>query len=291
METRQSPELRAGAGAALTRRTFVVTAAAGIFAACSKAPSVVFGVQSYSFRDRALDDAIAGLQKLGLKSCELWQGHIEPRNIARDEMRRWRETIELEMFHRVREKFTKASIALSAYNISFNDSFSDTEIERGFEMAKALGAPVITSSSNVKTAARIAPVAARHKMLVGMHNHSRIDPNEFATAKSLIDGLAQGPFIAINLDIGHFTAANEDAVAFLQQHHDRIVTIHLKDRKRNEGPNLPFGSGDTPIVAVLKLLNENGWPIPANIEYEYKGGDSVDEVGKCLDYCRRALEA
>lgn len=289
METGQPPDLRAGAGAALTRRTFVVTAAAGIFAACSKAPAVTFGVQSYSFRDRPLDDAIAGMQKVGLKSCELWQGHIEPRNIPRDEMRRWRETIELDMFQRVREKFAKASIALSAYNISFNDSFSDTEIERGFEMAKALGAPVITSSSNVQTVKRIAPVAARHKMLVGMHNHSRIDPNEFASAQSLTDALGHGPFIAINLDIGHFTAANEDAVAFLQKHHDRIVTIHLKDRKRDQGENVPFGSGDTPIVAVLKLLNENGWPIPANIEYEYKGGDSVDEVGKCLDYCQKAL--
>lgn len=289
METGQPPDLRAGAGAALTRRTFVVTAAAGMFAACNRAPSVTFGVQSYSFRDRPLDDAIAGMQKLGLKSCELWQGHIEPRNIARDEMRRWRETIELDMFHRVRDKFTKASVALSAYNISFNDSFSDTEIERGFQMAKALGAPVITASSNVKTVARIAPVAARHKMLVGMHNHSRVDPNEFASAQSLTAALAHGPFIAINLDIGHFTAANEDAVAFLQQHHDRIVTIHIKDRKRNQGDNVPFGSGDTPIVAVLKLLNDNGWPIPANIEYEYKGGDSVDEVGKCLEYCRRAL--
>ena len=261
METGQRPELHTRTGASLTRRTFVVTAAAGIFAACSKAPSVLFGVQSYSFRDRALDDAIAGMQKLGLKSCELWQGHIEPRNIARDELRRWRETIELDMFDRVREKFTKASIALSAYNISFNDSFSDTEIERGFEMAKALGAPVITASSNVTTAARIAPAAARHKMLVGMHNHSRIDPNEFASAQSLTGALRAGPFIAINLDIGHFTAANEDAVAFLEQHHDRIVTIHLKDRKRDQGENVPFGSGDTPIVAVLKLLNENGWPI------------------------------
>jgi sugar phosphate isomerase/epimerase len=289
MATGQRQELRAGAGASLTRRTFVVTAAAGIFAACSRAPSVTLGVQSYSFRDRPLDDAIAGMQKLGLTSCELWQGHIEPRNIPRDEMRRWRETIELDMFHRVREKFTRASIALSAYNISFNDSFSDTEIDRGFEMAKALGAPVITASSNVKTVPRIAPAAARHKMLVGMHNHSRVDPNEFASAQSLADALRAGPFMAINLDIGHFTAANEDAVAFLRQHHDRIVTIHIKDRKRNEGPNLPFGTGDTPIVAVLRLLNENGWPIPANIEYEYKGGDSVDEVGRCLDYCRKAL--
>ena len=289
METGQPPDLHSRAGAALTRRTFVATAAAGIFAACSRAPGVTFGVQSYSFRDRPLDAAIAGMQKLGLKSCELWQSHIEPRNIPRDELRRWRESIELDMFQRVRERFDKASIALSAYNISFNDSFSDAEIERGFEMAKALGAPVITSSSNVQTVARIAPVAARHKMRVGMHNHSRIDPNEFATAQSLTDALGRGPFIAINLDIGHFTAANEDAVAFLRQHHDKIVTIHLKDRKRNQGENVPFGSGDTPIVGVLKLLNDNGWPIPANIEYEYKGGDAVDEVGKCLDYCQKAL--
>jgi hypothetical protein len=39
----------------------------------------------------------------------------------------------------------------------------------------------------------------------------------------------------------------------------------------------------------VKLVRDNQWPIPLNIEYEYKGGDSVDEVGKCLAYCRRAL--
>ena len=250
---------------------------------------VTIGVQSYSFRDRPLADAIAGMQKLGLQSCELWQNHVEPRGISRDEMRKWRETVGLDHFHRIRDQFAKAKISLSAYNISFRDDFSEAEIERGFDMAGALGAPVITASSNVKTTVRIAPVAARRKMRVGVHNHSRIDPNEFATAKSLTDALQAGPFIAVNLDIGHFTAANEDAVAFLQQHHRRIVTLHLKDRKRDQGANVPFGEGDTPIVKVLDLLQQNSWPIPANIEYEYKGGDSVDEVGKCLAYCRKAL--
>ena len=289
METQQPRGLHPAGRQALGRRAFVALAAAGVVAACRARRPVTLGVQSYSFRDRPLEETILGMQQLGLKSCELWQGHIEPRGIARDELRHWRETIELDMFHRLRDRFTRAGIALSAYNISFRDDFSDAEIDRGFEMAKALGASVITSSSNVKTVARVAPVAARHQMQVGVHNHSRIDPNEFATAESLTAAIAQGPFIAVNLDIGHFTAANQDAAAFLRQHHDRVVTLHLKDRKRDQGPNVEFGAGDTPIVEVLTLLHEQGWPIPANIEYEYDGGDAVAEVGKCLDYCRRAL--
>ena len=253
------------------------------------AAEVTIGVQSYSFRDRQRPDLIAAMQQLGLRSCELWQAHVEPQKVPREQLRRWRETVSLDEFHRVRDEFAKAKIALSAYNISINDTFSDAEIERAFEMTRALGAPLITASANVNTVARIAPVAARHRMLVGMHNHSRIDPNEFATANSLTDAMQHGPFIAVNLDIGHFTAANEDAMAFLEQHHARIVTLHIKDRKRDQGPNVEFGAGDTPIVPVLNLLAGRGWAIPANIEYEYKGGDSVEEVRKCLAYCRKAL--
>jgi sugar phosphate isomerase/epimerase len=290
METVKPAVVRAASGQALTRREFGAVTIGGLASASlGQSSNVTIGVQSYSFRDRPLADAIAGMQKLGLRSCELWQAHVEPRGVSREEQRRWRETVALDTFHRVRDQFAKASIALSAYNISIKDDFSDAEIERAFDMTTALGAPLITSSSNIKTVARIAPVAERRKMLVGMHNHSRVDPNEFATAASLAEAMKSNRYIATNLDIGHFTATNEDAVAFLKQHHDRIVTLHLKDRKRDQGPNVEFGQGDTPIVPVLKMVSDNKWPIPLNIEYEYKGGDSVDEVGKSLAYCRRAL--
>src|SRR4030095_3843907 len=125
--------------------------------------------------------------------------------------------VSLDHFHRIREQLAKASIALSAYNISITDSFSDAEIDRAFDMNSALGAPLITSSSNIATVARIARAAEQRKMIVAMHNHSRIDPNEFATAKSLTDAMAKSRFIRVNLAIGHFTATNEDAVAFLKQ--------------------------------------------------------------------------
>jgi sugar phosphate isomerase/epimerase len=289
MEAKEPAVVRAAAGEALTRREFgAVALAAGTLGRQSKGMPTI-GVQSYSFRDRSLDGAIAAMSRLGLKSCELWQSHIEPRKTPREELRRWRETVSLDVFHAVRDKLASAAISLNAYNISIKDDFSDQEIERAFDMTKALGAPLITSSSNIKTVTRIAPVAERRKVVVAMHNHSRIDANEFATAKSLIDAMTASRYIWTNLDIGHFTATNEDAIAFIKQHHARIVTLHIKDRKRDQGPNVELGAGDTPIVEALKLVRDNGWPIPMNIEYEYEGGDTVDEVGKCLAYCRRAL--
>jgi sugar phosphate isomerase/epimerase len=94
----------------------------------------------------------------------------------------------------------------------------------------------------------------------------------------------------INLDIGHFTAANYDPVDYLEKHHDKIVILHLKDRKKDQGENTPWGEGDTNIKGVLQLLKKNKWPIAALVEYEYRGkGSSVEEVKKCMEYAKQAL--
>ena len=271
----------------------------------SRFHGVLIGAQSYSFRDRPLDKAIEAYVAVPLGEAEVWQGHVEPRpdyarfqqmsaaekTESREKLRQWRLTTPLATFHQIGDRFRAAGVDLYAYNYSFQDDFTDAEIDRGFEMAKALGAKVITASANQKTVPRIAAAAAKHEMRVGMHNHSRIDPNEFATAEDLEKAMATSEWICTNLDIGHFTAANQDAVGFLKKHHDRIVTLHVKDRKKNQGDNMVFGEGDTPIKEVLGLLKQNKWPIPANIEYEYKGADVVEEVRRCLEYCKKALGA
>ncbi len=263
----------------------------------SRFAGVQIGIQSYSLRDRDLDGVVAAMVELGLNSCELWEAHVEPpalrRPEAREALRRWRLTVPLAHFEQIRSQVDRAGLELSAYNLSFKDHFSDEEIARGFEMAAALGVDVITSSANMNSVHRIAPLARRHGITVAMHNHSRIDPNEFATPDDFARAMRIGGDapIAINLDIGHFTAANLDPVAFLRDHHQDIATIHLKDRRREQGPNVPWGEGDTPIRKVLALLRDERWPIPANIEYEYRGDDTVTEIRRCLDYCRQALGA
>lgn len=97
-------------------------------------------------------------------------------------------------------------------------------------------------------------------------------------------------YFKVNLDIGHFTAADFDALAYIREHHADITNLHLKDRKKHQGDNMPWGEGDTPIREALQLLKKERWPIRAYIEYEYRGaGSSVQEVKKCFVYAKAAL--
>jgi sugar phosphate isomerase/epimerase len=258
----------------------------------SKIQGVQLGGQSYSFRDRPMDKAIEAFQEVGLGECELWQGHVEPKTSgpsAREELRKWRLETPLADFTKVHKQWNDAGIVLYAYNLSFNDSFTDEEIDRGFQIAKAMGVKVLTASSTLSAAKRVAPFADRHKIMVAMHGHDNVtDPNQFAKPESFAAAIEMSKYFMINLDIGHFVSAGYDPVAYLKEHHERIVSLHMKDRTRKHD-NLPFGQGETPIKEVLLLLRANKWKIPANIEYEYKGADSVAEVKKCYQYMKEAL--
>jgi len=257
---------------------------------------VQIGAQSYSFRDRPLDAAIEAFVTCGLGECELYDGHVEPQNLKYKALAEWRMTAPLDHFHEVREKFDRAGVLLYAYTFGFHRQMPDEEIDRAFQMAQALGVKYITSSANVSVAHRVDTYAQKYKIMVGFHGHDNTrDPDEFSTADTFARAMqGASPYIGVNLDIGHFTAAGGDAVAYIREHHDKIVTLHIKDRKKNHGANMPFGQGDTPITQVLCLLRDNGWKIPANIEYEYgeeiKGLDTITEVKKCVEYCKKALE-
>jgi sugar phosphate isomerase/epimerase len=287
----------------LTRREFTTLALSTIawpklLAQTNADAGVTLGAQTYSFRqmDRPQggdmsDVLVKAFTECGLRDCELWSPMLEPVKVPREELRKWRVETPLDHFTAIRRKFNAAGITIRAFNYSFNDSFTDPEIDRGFDIARALGAGFITASSTLTSAKRVAPFAEKHKMVVAMHNHSNLkDPNEFATPESFAAAIAMSKYFKINLDIGHFTAANFDAVAYLRAQHANITNLHIKDRRRDQGPNVEWGTGDAPIREVLQLLKQNKWPIGAYLEYEYKGaGTPVDEVKKGLAYMRAAL--
>jgi sugar phosphate isomerase/epimerase len=124
--------------------------------------------------------------------------------------------------------------------------------------------------------------------MVGFHNHMQVTPTTY-------DGgiLSYSKYLGINFDIGHYVAAtNESPIPFIEKYADRILSIHLKDRKVNNGPNMPFGEGDTPVALVLQYMKKNRLPFPADIELEYPvpaDSDAVREVARCVEFCKQSL--
>jgi sugar phosphate isomerase/epimerase len=282
-----------------SRRDFGKAALAGLPLSmlAAKVNGVTLGVMTYSYRalpqmpgvDR-VDGQIEALKANGSRDIELFEAELQPPGKAED-LDRWRHASQMDHFRAARKKLDDAGVTTHAYTVNYRDSLNDEDLDRTFEQAKVLGTNVIAASTQVTMAKRLAPFAEKHKIYVAFHGHSNIkDPNEFATPESFQMALAISKYFRVNLDIGHFSAAGYDPVAYIQEHHDRITHLHMKDRKKNDGPNMPWGEGDTPIKQVLLLLKDKKYPLPALVEYEYRGtGTPGEEVGKCLDYMRQAI--
>jgi sugar phosphate isomerase/epimerase len=257
--------------------------------------------------------------KIGLSEVELMSNHAEalagappvPRGrgqtpeivAAQAALREWRAAAKPGTFGPVRKQFSDAGIDLRLLCYNMGVTIADDEIDYAFRMARDLGVKALSSSSTVTVARRVAPIAEKYRMPWGAHGHDDVkDPEQFATPETFAKVMAMGKYMWVNLDIGHFTAAGYDAVAFIKDNHARITNLHLKDRKKsppgNATPiqqnNWPWGEGDTPIKAVLQLLKKDKYDIPANIEYEYNAhatADTVTEVERCFDYAKKALQA
>jgi sugar phosphate isomerase/epimerase len=220
------------------------------------------------------------------------------REAAREKQRKWRETVSLDYFRAIQTKFNDAGIEIYSYNpIDVGEDCSELELDRVFQGAKALGAKAVNVSTTFTALKRLIPFAEKNQIFIAPHGHSQTwDPEHFSTRQTFEKAFSLSKWVGANLDIGHYTASGENPVEFIRIHHARITNLHVKDRKRNkskseeDGQNMPFGQGDTPIRAVLQLLKKEKYSIPAFVEYEYAGtADPVGEVKKCVAYCKEAL--
>jgi sugar phosphate isomerase/epimerase len=281
----------------ISRRTFGKLALGSLPAAATWAKidstihGVRIGVSGYSFQSLPLDSAIAAMKSIGLGATEVWFRHIEPKT-TREELRAWRLAAPLEQFRKIGMQYDEAGIDKIAFTHDMKDDFTDAELECPFEMARALGAVRIATSTTLSVATRLVPLMDKHHMEVAFHGHiNTADPNEFAGPDSFRKALAMSPWARINLDIGQFMGAGFDPSPFIAEHHAKIPVLHIRDGIRGQRGKVPWGTGDVPIKEVLQLLKRERYPIVADIEYDYGGAtDPWNEVKKCFAYCKSALE-
>jgi sugar phosphate isomerase/epimerase len=210
-----------------------------------------------------------------------------------DDLRTWRVRAAMDKIQVLRKMYDDAGVRIYAFRLANLNHATMTDDEFAY-FAKAthiLGANQITTElpSDPAEAKRLGDLAAAHDIVMGYHNHLQVNEHSWDEA------LAQSKGNGINLDVGHYAAAvNGSPIPFIQQHHDRITSIHLKDRKyrSNGGANMPWGQGDTPLREILQLLKRERYGFPASIELEYPipaGSSATVEIQKCLAFAKEAL--
>jgi len=270
----------------------------------SKINGVQIGVITYSFRSMpgsaeqllqyCLQCNISAIELMG-QPAEAFAG-IPKRESGEDmtayfkKVADWRAGVSMDKFKELRKLFNDAGINIYAWKPNaLGPKNTDAEVDYAFNAGKALGVTHVTvelPTADDQTK-RLGEFAEKHKLYVGYHAHTQATPTLWDTA------LSQSKYNAINLDIGHYTAGTSSSpVDFILKNHDRIMSMHLKDRKYHDGPNAVWGQGDTPIAEVLKLMQKNKYKFPATIELEYdipKDSDAVKEVMKCREFAVKAL--
>src|SRR5580765_2111094 len=240
----------------------------------SKVAGVQIGINvPYSFANAAMsgDDILKNCIELGLSAVELRTQPVEtflgvPSNLTNgkggaagaQQLAEWRKSVSMERVKEFRNKYESAGVLIEIVKVDGIFKMTDDELDYVFALAKALGSRAISTeiSNKDEELKRLGQFADKHRFMVGYHGHATTTPEHWEKAFSL------AKFNGANVDLGHFVAGNNvSPVPFIKQHHGRITHVHVKDRKLHDGPNMPFGEGDTPIADVLRLLRDNHWNI------------------------------
>jgi sugar phosphate isomerase/epimerase len=207
-----------------------------------------------------------------------------------ERLRKWRTSVSMDRFKQLRRMYDDAGVKIYAWK-ALNPNMSDEEFEYVFNVAETLGCTHTTLElpTDVAQLKRIGAFGEKRKIYAAYHTHLQGSMTAFDQA------FAASKANMSNIDLGHYVAGTgESPIPFLRKFHDRIASVHLKDRQTpaHGAGNLPWGTGDTPLKDILQLMKKEKYVFPASIELEYEvpaGSDAVKEVAKCLEYCKAAL--
>jgi sugar phosphate isomerase/epimerase len=283
----------------LNRRSFLQ--AGGVAAAGLLAPQSLFaaeddgdlgngislGVQSYTFRNFDLEQALKRMKELGIKNAEFFG----PKHIPAD--------ASPEKIKGILELCKEYEVKPIGFGVSGFSKNHDAN-RKLFELGKALGLKYLSASPSMDAFDSLDKLVDEYKIAIAIHPHgpSGKGRDQWWSAEIIMKAVKDHhKLIGSCLDTGHLIRMAQlgeklDPAEQVRIMGDRNFGMHLKDHDNKRKEDVVFGSpeGVLDIAAVLKALKDVKFKGAISIEYEAHPEDPSPDMKKCVAYTREVAK-
>lgn len=244
------------------------------------------GIQSYTFRQFNLEQALKRTQELGLKYAEFYRGHI-PTDTTGDK---------LKQIKKLCAEYNVQPIAFGVEGFSKNHDAN----KKLFAFGAELGIQYLSADPTPDSFDSLDKLVEEFKIAIAIHPHgpSGKGKHRWYSAEVILEAVKNHhPKIGTCLDTGHLirmAQLNEplDPVKQIQVMAARNFGLHLKDHDNKRKTDVVYGdpTGVLDVPAVLKGLKEVKFGGYISIEYEANPANPSPDVTKCVDYLKKAAQ-
>jgi len=200
-----------------------------------------FGIASFAFRDKSLDELVQCAQQVGIRRLALKSNHL-PLN-ATDEQ-----------IAEVLKKTRAAGLEVYAGGVIYMKN--KAQVEQAFDYAQRAKMQMIVGVPNPELLDLVEQKVKETGVKIAIHIHGN-RKNLYPDAESVYTLIEdRDPGVGICVDVGHTIRLNQDPAAAIRQYADRVLDIQLWDSSSasHEGGAILAGYGVMDLRDVMQAL-------------------------------------
>jgi inosose dehydratase len=278
-----------------TRRQFLHATAAAFVAgpaALANAQDDPFGgftlaVQSYTFREFNVEQALKRIQDLGIKHVEFFRKHA-PTDATPEQIKALR---------RLCADYGVTPIAFGVERFSKNHDAN----KKLFDFGKELGVKHLSADPDPDSFDSLDRLVDESKISIAIHPHGPVgrdgrELHRWFSAEVILAAVKDHhPLIGTCLDTGHLIRSDQlgkklDPAQQVRVMGARNFGLHLKDHDNEKKTDVVYGKGVLDVPGVLKALKDVNFKGYISIEYEANPQDPSPDVKECVAVLKKAIQ-
>lgn len=262
----------------LTVPAITPLAAAAAYRDTAAPDTLQVGMAGYTLARLNLEQAIALLQKVGIRQLSVKDIHLPLDSSA-------------EKIQTTLAAFAAAAIKVYAVGVIYMKT--EAAVDQAFEYAKKVGVPLIVGVPNPELLDYTEKKIKAYNIRLAIHNHGPED-KLYPGPKNVIDLIRhRDARMGICLDIGHAIRAGEDPAKAVVAYKDRLFDLHIKDVTvaAKDGKPTEIGRGVIDFPALVKALNKIKYTGICSIEYEKDMQEPLAGIAESTGFFKGVIRA